>query len=152
GRWTMKKSKLQPIVGLVAVVGTYGVLVVATCTKIAPLAVAHAAQSAPAAPPASVADRGMNEILCPGCPAPKEAAEKKDVDKDKKVKLTDKVMADAHVKTDEVKKEAIVSTVTVPGEIVADPDKSARLTSPVGGRLERVAVKEGDEVKKGDVL
>ena len=34
--------------------------------------------------------------------------------------------------------------------IVADPDRTAKISSPVAGRLERVAMREGAIVKKGD--
>jgi cobalt-zinc-cadmium efflux system membrane fusion protein len=48
--------------------------------------------------------------------------------------------------------EVLAPTLSLPGEVVADPDKSARVSTPVAGRLTSVRFKEGSEVKKGDVL
>jgi cobalt-zinc-cadmium efflux system membrane fusion protein len=70
----------------------------------------------------------------------------------KKVRLAARVITEAKVKSAPVVKEVIATTVTLPGEIAADPDKSARLSSPVAGRIEKVSFKEGSLVKKGDVL
>jgi cobalt-zinc-cadmium efflux system membrane fusion protein len=43
-------------------------------------------------------------------------------------------------------------TVPLPGEIVADPDRSARVASPIAGRLERVSFREGQAVTKDQLL
>ncbi len=69
-----------------------------------------------------------------------------------KVKLSDAVIADAKIGTAPAVREALAITLSLPGELLADPDKSARVSSPVAGRLERVDFKEGSAVKKGDVL
>jgi len=70
----------------------------------------------------------------------------------KKVRLEPEVVKDAGIEVAPAKKEVLATTVTLPGEIAADPDKSARVSSPVAGLIERVAFKEGSDVKKGDVL
>lgn len=70
----------------------------------------------------------------------------------KVVQLSEKVIADAHVKTNVVSSETLAPTIELPGEISADPDKSARVSSPVAGRIEEVAFKEGSAVKRGEVL
>lgn len=70
----------------------------------------------------------------------------------RRVRLTPEVIAAAKIRTAPATKEVLAPTLSLPGEIAADPDKSARVSSPVAGRLTRVAFKEGSVVKKGDVL
>lgn len=70
----------------------------------------------------------------------------------KRVRLAKDVIADAKIQTAPVTKEVLAVTLTLPGEISADPDKSARVSSAVAGRLVDVRFKEGSAVKKGDVL
>lgn len=68
------------------------------------------------------------------------------------VKLAPQVIADARIRTAPVKKGTLALSVSLPGEISADPDRSARIASPVAGRIEEVRFKEGVAVKKGDAL
>jgi cobalt-zinc-cadmium efflux system membrane fusion protein len=70
----------------------------------------------------------------------------------KRVRLSPKVIAGANIRTATVTTEVLSSTVTLPGEIVADPDRSARVASPIAGRLVDVQFKEGSSVKKGQTL
>lgn len=70
----------------------------------------------------------------------------------KRVKLAKNVIADANVRTVPVIREKLLLTIAIPGEIAADPDKSARVSSPVAGRIEQLSLKEGAVVKKGDPL
>lgn len=70
----------------------------------------------------------------------------------KKVKLSDKVIANAKIQTAPTSKEVLAITLALPGEVSVDPDKNARVASPVPGRLSQVLFKEGSSVKKGDVL
>ena len=70
----------------------------------------------------------------------------------KRVRLTKQVIADAKVKTAAVVKEVLAPTIALPGEIVSDPDKTARVSTPAAGRLVAVSFREGSIVKKGDVL
>jgi len=69
-----------------------------------------------------------------------------------KVRLTDQVIKDARIKIERVTKQRLSSTITLPGEITADPNKLARVSSPVQGRIERVQLDEGALVKKGDTI
>jgi len=70
----------------------------------------------------------------------------------KRVRLTKEVIADAKLKSTPVVREPLAPTLLLPGEIVSDPDKTARVSSPAAGRLVRVSFREGSNVKKGDVL
>lgn len=70
----------------------------------------------------------------------------------RRVKLDAKVIESAKIRTEAVKREVLSATLSLPGEIVADPDKLARVSAPVEGRIEQVSFKEGAAVKKGDVL
>lgn len=70
----------------------------------------------------------------------------------KTVKLSASVIADAKIKSAPATKEALSVTLNLPGEIAPDPDKTARISSPVAGRLEQVMFKEGATVKVGDAL
>ena len=68
------------------------------------------------------------------------------------MKLSDKVVADAGIKLAPATKELLAITLALPGEVSVDPDKNARVASPVPGRLSRVLFKEGSAVQKGAVL
>lgn len=70
----------------------------------------------------------------------------------KRAKLAKSVIEAAKIQTTPATKEVLAPTLALPGEVSADPDKSARVASPVAGRLTDVRFKEGSEVKKGDVL
>ena len=70
----------------------------------------------------------------------------------RRVQLSPKVTADAGIKTMPVVREPLTATVDLPGEIGADPDKSARVSSPVAGRLDQISFKEGSAVKRGEPL
>ncbi len=70
----------------------------------------------------------------------------------KVVKLDAEPRARAGIRSEPAKKETLAKTLTLSGEIVADPDRTAKISSPIAGRLERVAMREGAVVKKGDVL
>jgi len=68
------------------------------------------------------------------------------------VKLTEKVIHDAKLQLAPATREVLSETLSLPGEISADPDQLARISSPAAGRVEEVRFKEGALVKKGDVL
>lgn len=110
-------------------------------------------------------------VALTGCPkggnkeertAPPKAAEKTDAaahrdepeheELPKRVHLSKDVIADAKIQTAAAVKEILAVTLSLPGEISADPDKSARVSTPVAGRLVDVRFKEGSTIKKGDVL
>lgn len=69
-----------------------------------------------------------------------------------RVRLTPEVIRDAKILTAPVVREALPITLALPGEIVADPDKSARLASPIPGRIRDVRFQEGSAVARGSVL
>lgn len=70
----------------------------------------------------------------------------------KKVKLSEKVIADAKIQVAPATKEVLSITLALPGEVAVDPDRNARVASPVPGRLSQVLFKEGSAVQKGAVL
>ncbi|MEP7124360.1 MAG: efflux RND transporter periplasmic adaptor subunit [Byssovorax sp.] len=70
----------------------------------------------------------------------------------KRVHLTKEVIAGAKIKTARVVREALATVLELPGEIAADPDRSARVAAPIAGRIERIAFTEGAAVKARDVL
>jgi cobalt-zinc-cadmium efflux system membrane fusion protein len=89
-------------------------------------------------------------------PAPKPAPEHDDepahAPLPTHVRLSPQVVADARLQFAPVTKEVLTATLDLPGEIASDPDKTARVSALVEGRLETVSFKEGQELKKGDVL
>lgn len=68
------------------------------------------------------------------------------------VRLKPEVIEAAGIKTRKVERQKLLPTRKLPGEIVADPDRSARISSPVAGRLEEARLREGAQVKKGEVV
>lgn len=70
----------------------------------------------------------------------------------KRVRLDPAVVTDAKIKTAPVTREKLAATIDLPGEVASDPDRTARLSSPAAGRIDSVRFKEGQAVKKGDVL
>jgi membrane fusion protein, heavy metal efflux system len=105
-------------------------------------------------------------VACPKKPAPEADdthAQEKTPDKaaeethdhealPKRVHLTPSVIQDARLETTTVTREALVVTVALPGEVAADPDLSAHVSSPIAGRIERVNFREGSVVQKGETL
>ncbi|HTM46849.1 MAG TPA: efflux RND transporter periplasmic adaptor subunit [Polyangiaceae bacterium] len=69
-----------------------------------------------------------------------------------RVHLSDEVIASAGIQTAPATREVLAAVLALPGEIAADPDKSAQVAPPIAGRIERVDFKEGSAVKKGDTL
>lgn len=70
----------------------------------------------------------------------------------KRVRLSAKVIADAKIRTERAALRELAATVNLPGELTADPDRSARVSTPVAGQLVRVLFKEGETVKAGTPL
>jgi cobalt-zinc-cadmium efflux system membrane fusion protein len=92
-------------------------------------------------------------------PAPKaevaqhiHADEKEHEELPKLLKLSEGVIARANIRTTPVVRESLPSTLTLAGQLIADPDRSARLSSPIPGRVEAIRFREGSAVKKGDAL
>ena len=140
----MNTKLLKLTMGVSPILGVVSILLHGGCQKVVPPAAAQGALV--------VAPNESRPPESAKAPKPKDD-EKKDDEKDKnQVEISDKVVADAHLRIEPAIEEVLVSKLSVPGEIVADPDKSARVTSPVAGRVDHLAFKEGDAVKKGDVL
>lgn len=70
----------------------------------------------------------------------------------RRVKLTPEVVKDAAIRVAPVRRATLAVTISLPGEIAADPDRTARIASSAAGHIEEVHFKEGAWVKKGDVL
>lgn len=70
----------------------------------------------------------------------------------RRVRLTPKVVAEAKLRTEPVTSEVLRAVLELPGEIVVDPDKSARVATPIAGRIERVDFQEGGTVKRGAII
>lgn len=93
-------------------------------------------------------------------PAAEKASKESDVHADetphetlpKLVKLPPRVVADAGIRTVAVVREALSATLNLPGELSADPDRSARISSPLAGRIVDVSFREGSVVAKGEAL
>ena len=85
-------------------------------------------------------------------PAPSASASDEHKGLVKRVRLQPTVVADAEIEVKPVATEVLATTLGLAGEIVSDPDKSARVASPVAGRIESVALREGARVTKGDTL
>ncbi len=70
----------------------------------------------------------------------------------KRLTLSPEVVREARIRTEPASNQILAETLSLPGEVTADPDKLATVASPVAGRLERVSFHEGSTVKKGDAL
>lgn len=68
------------------------------------------------------------------------------------VTLPADVVQSAGIRLTRVERAPLSETLSLPGEIAADPDRLARVSSPAAGRLEAVRFREGQSVKKGDIL
>lgn len=66
--------------------------------------------------------------------------------------LDAKVEQRARLRTQPASKVAISETLVLSGELQADPDRSAEVSSPVGGKLLSVHFREGATVKRGELL
>lgn len=69
-----------------------------------------------------------------------------------RVRLDPDVVKAAQIETAPVAREILASTLDLPGEIASDPDKTAKVSALVPGRIEAVHFKEGERVEKGAVL
>lgn len=69
-----------------------------------------------------------------------------------RVRLAPKVVAAAGIKTAPVVIESLPQTVSLTGELISDPDRTAKITARVAGRITDVFFREGDRVKAGALL
>jgi cobalt-zinc-cadmium efflux system membrane fusion protein len=70
----------------------------------------------------------------------------------KQLRVTPEVALEAGLKTEGVKRATLAATINLPGEVLAEPDRTARVSAATAGRLEQVSFNEGTVVMKGDVL
>jgi len=70
----------------------------------------------------------------------------------RRVRLDPEVVKAAQIETTPVVREVLVSTLDLPGEITSDPDKTAKVSALLPGRIESVHFKEGETVQKGALL
>src|SRR6186713_1564693 len=69
-----------------------------------------------------------------------------------RVRLEPAVVAAAKILTAPVTRQTLAVTLELPGELASDPDRTAKLSALVPGRLEAVHFKEGQSVKQGELL
>ena len=62
------------------------------------------------------------------------------------------VQDDAKIRVERVTSEVLGASVELPGEIASQSDRTARVSSPVAGRLDAIRFGEGERVKKGETL
>ncbi len=70
----------------------------------------------------------------------------------KQVTLSSEAAATAGLRTIRVSRARLAATLKLPGEVVAEPDRTASVSSATAGRIEQVTFNEGDLVKKGQPL
>ncbi|MCC6335324.1 MAG: efflux RND transporter periplasmic adaptor subunit [Myxococcales bacterium] len=68
------------------------------------------------------------------------------------LEVSAEVVEESGIETGPAKRGVLATTVGLPGEIAAEPDRSAKLSTATGGRLEQVTFNEGSVVKKGDLM
>lgn len=94
-------------------------------------------------------------VIAAGCdrPRPAPAETKDEVEaRPRVIHVAAGVQADAKIRSERVSREVLGRTVELAGEIVSQFDRTARVSSPVAGRLEEVRFGEGAQVKKGEPL
>lgn len=69
-----------------------------------------------------------------------------------RVRVTPQVVKDAGIKIATLGKSRLSATVSLTGEVTANPNKIARVSSPAAGRIARVEVDEGAQVRSGDII
>ena len=69
-----------------------------------------------------------------------------------KVRLPPKVVVAAGIKTAPVTSEALPQTISLTGQLISDPDRTAKIAARVPGRIVAANFKEGDRVKQGALL
>lgn len=94
---------------------------------------------------AAACDRAAATPVEPARPAASASAETR-------IRIEPGAIADAQIVTAKVTRAVLRPALPLTGEIAADPDRSAILSSPVPGRVQSVAFKEGDRVTKGAAL
>lgn len=70
----------------------------------------------------------------------------------RRVTVPANVAADAGLRWSPATKQTLARSVRLSGQVVADPDHSARISAPIAGRIEAVRFQEGASVKRGDAM
>ena len=91
-------------------------------------------------------------ILGTGCGKSAPAQEEMDMGPMTEVTLTAEQIAHGAVKWAAVSTEVVADSVEVPGHLVPDEDRTARLSVSVRGRVTAVRANVGDAVVRGQVL
>lgn len=104
-------------------------------------------------------------VLCASCKQggevpPAEGAESAEAHRDDKpheemprqLQVPAEIVKSSGITTEVVKRGPLAMTITLPGEVAPEPDRTARLSAAAAGRLEQVSFNEGSIVRKGDVL
>lgn len=97
-------------------------------------------------------------VACPKTSEPEAPREEEHGHEDgheelpKSLRLSAEEVTKAGLRTAPVKRVALSSTVVLTGEVVAQPDRTAKLSASTPGRLESVSFNEGSVVKRGDVM
>jgi membrane fusion protein, heavy metal efflux system len=68
------------------------------------------------------------------------------------VELPLEAVISAGIQTAQVGRARLAATLKLPGEVTAEPDRTASVSSATPGRIERVTFNEGDFVQKGQPL
>lgn len=69
-----------------------------------------------------------------------------------RVSIRAEVAQAAGIRTQPVTAQTLPATVEIVGEVAPDPDRAARVTARIAGRVVSVHVKEGDRVRAGTLL
>lgn len=69
-----------------------------------------------------------------------------------RVRLSPAAVKAAKLKTAKAKKGVLAATLDLPGEVQSNPDKTAKVSPLVPGRIESVHFQEGQQLKKGALL
>jgi cobalt-zinc-cadmium efflux system membrane fusion protein len=105
-----------------------------------------------AAPPSSPAPRPGAEASAPPAAATSGHESEEHEALPSKIQLDPKVIKSAGIVTGKALLDVLPATVDLTGELAADPDRTARLTARVPGRILEVRAKEGGRVRAGDVV
>lgn len=68
------------------------------------------------------------------------------------VRVSDEVVRDARIATETARIGPLTPSLALAGELVTNPNKTARVAPPIAGRVVEVRFQEGDTVRKGDIV
>lgn len=105
-----------------------------------PSACSKAAPSPTSAPDVSADDHARVEEGSDHPPLPR------------RVQLQGSVVESAGIRTQAAKREALATSIDLPGEVIGDPDRTAHLAARIRGRIDRVLFREGEKVEAGKLL